>query len=155
MQRRINMDRAQALAMIRVKRQEKKVTFQALGQAVGRGPVYVAAVLNGQLRLGPDAANKLAKSLALKPEVAEAVTAFPVRTEFPNTTDPFKYRLLEIVGVYGDALREMAKEMLGEGIMGAIDFTLDREGVTGGKGEAGCKTTLNGNGRGDKRSLNT
>src|SRR5436309_14415912 len=104
MLRRIKMDRAQALAMIRAKRQEKKMTFQSLGQAVGRGPVYVAAVLNGQQRLGPEAAHKLAKSLGLKPEVTEAVTAFPVRAEFPNTTDTVKHRLLDIVGVYGKYL---------------------------------------------------
>src|SRR5437660_11748940 len=108
MQRRIKMDRAQALGMIRAKRQEKKMTFQALGQAVGRGPLYVAAVLNGQQRLGPDAANKLAKSLDLKPEVAEAVTAFPVRTESPNTTDPFKYRPPESGGAHGDSVRALA-----------------------------------------------
>nr|MBI3612547.1 helix-turn-helix domain-containing protein [Nitrospirota bacterium] len=110
------MDKVQALALIRAKRQEKKMTFQALGQAVGRNPVYVAAALNGQQRLGPEEAGKLAKALGLAPEVAEAVSAFPVRTDFPITADPFKYRLLEIVGVYGDSLRDMANEMFGDGI---------------------------------------
>ena len=119
------MDRVEALGVIRNKRQEKKMTFQALGQAVGRNPVYVAAALNGQQRLGPEEAGKLAKALGLTPEVAEAVSAFPVRTDFPITTDPFKYRLMEIVGVYGDSLRDMANEMFGDGIMSAIDFTMD------------------------------
>jgi cyanate lyase len=138
------MDTAQALAMIRSKRREKKLTFQALGQAVGRNPVYIAAALNGQQRLGPEEAKKLAKALDLPSEVAEAVTAFPVRTEFPITTDPFKYRLMEIVGVYGDSLRDMANEMFGDGIMSAIDFTLDMEKVTGSQGEARVKITMNG-----------
>ncbi len=35
-----------------------------------------------------------------------ATTAMSLRTDFPLTTDPFKYRLMELVGVYGDALRE-------------------------------------------------
>jgi cyanate lyase len=138
------MDRAQALALIRSKRQEKKMTFQALGQTVGRNPVYVAAALNGQQRLGPEEAGKLAKVLGLAPDVAEAVSAFPVRTDFPITTDPFKYRLMEIVGVYGDSLRDMANEMFGDGIMSAIDFTLDMEKVTGSQGEARVKITMNG-----------
>ena len=138
------MDRAQALAVIRSKRQEKKMTFQALGQAVGRNPVYVAAALNGQQRLGPEEAGKLAKTLGLAPDVAEAVSAFPIRTDFPITTDPFKYRLMEIVGVYGDSLRDMANEMFGDGIMSAIDFTLDMEKVTGSQGEARVKITMNG-----------
>lgn len=34
-----------------------------------------------------------------------ATTAMPLRADFPLTIDPFKYRLLEVVGVYGDALR--------------------------------------------------
>ena len=138
------MDTAQALATIRAKRQEKKMTFQALGQAVGRNPVYLAAALNGQQRLGPEEAKKLAKALDLPPTVADAVSAFPVRTEFPITTDPFKYRLMEIVGVYGDSLRDMANEMFGDGIMSAIDFTLDMEKVIGSQGEARVKITMNG-----------
>jgi cyanate lyase len=138
------MDRTQALALIRAKRQEKKMTFHALGQVIGRGPVYVASVLNGQQRLGPEETKKLAKALDLTPEVAEAVTAFPVRTEFPITTDPFKYRLLEIVGVYGDSLRDMANEMFGDGIMSAIDFSIDMEKVTGSQGEARVKITMDG-----------
>ena len=138
------MDNAQALAIIRAKRQEKKMTYQALAQAVGRNPVYLAAALNGQQRLGPEEAGKLAKALDLAPDVAGAVSAFPVRTDFPITTDPFKYRLMEIVGVYGDSMRELANEMFGDGIMSAIDFTLDMEKVTGSQGEARVKITMNG-----------
>ena len=138
------MERAAALAIIRSTRQEKKMTFQALGQAVGRNPVYVAAALNGQQRLGPEEAGKLAKALGLAPDVAAAVSACPIRTDFPITTDPFKYRLMEIVGVYGDSLRDMANEMFGDGIMSAIDFTLDMEKVTGSQGEARVKITMNG-----------
>jgi cyanate lyase len=138
------MDRSEALAVIRTKRLEKKMTFHSLGQAVGRSPVYVAAALHGQQRLGPEEAKKLATALNLTPEVTEAVTAFPVRTDFPITTDPFKYRLMEIVGVYGDPLRDMANEMFGDGIMSAIDFTLDIERVTGSQGEARVKITMNG-----------
>jgi cyanate lyase len=72
------------------------------------------------------------------------LSRFPVRTDLPTMTDPFKYRLLEIVGVYGDSLREMANEMFGDGIMSAIDFTVDMEKVTGSQGETRCKITLNG-----------
>ncbi|MGH2620285.1 MAG: cyanase, partial [Anaerolineales bacterium] len=87
---------------------------------------------------------KVGQALGLDKETVESLTKFPVRTDFPNTTDPFKYRLLEIIGVYGDPLREMANEMFGDGIMSAIDFTIDMERVTGSQGEARCKITLNG-----------
>lgn len=138
------MERVQALEAIKAKRQEKKLTFQALAKEVGRNPVYIAAVLNGQQRLGAEEARKLAKALDLGPELMEAISAFPVRTDYPITTDPFKYRLMEIVGVYGDSLREMANEMFGDGIMSAIDFSIDMEKVTGSQGEARVKITMNG-----------
>ena len=49
---------------------------------------------------------KVGKLLDLDKEHIGALSAFPVRTDFPNATDPFKYRLLEIIGVYGDSMRE-------------------------------------------------
>jgi len=123
---------------------EKKVTYRDLAAAVGKSPVYIAAVLHGQQRLLPADAEKLAAALDAGPEAIAALSAYPVRAEFPVTTDPFKYRLLEIVGVYGDALRSMANEMFGDGIMSAIDFTMDVEKVTGKEGEARMKITMNG-----------
>ena len=130
--------------VIRAKRLEKKMTIAQLAKTVGKSPTFVAAALNGNHRLTEDEAQKVGKALGLDKETTQSLTKFPVRTDFPNTTDPFKYRLLEIIGVYDDALREMANEMFGDGIMSAIDFTIDMERVTGSQGEARCKITLNG-----------
>jgi cyanate lyase len=129
---------------IKAKRLAKKVTLAQIAKAVGKNPTYVAAALTGNHRLTPDEAKKVGKLLGLDTDTTNSLTKFPVRTDFPNTTDPFKYRLLEIIGVYGDALREMANETFGDGIMSAIDFTIDMEKVTGTQGEARCKITLNG-----------
>ncbi len=130
--------------IIKAKRLEKKVTIAEVAKTVGKSPMFVAAALNGNHRLTPDEAKKVGKLLELDKETTESLSRFPVRTDFPNTTDPFKYRLLEVIGVYGDALREMANELFGDGIMSAIDFTIDMEKVTGSQGEARCKITLNG-----------
>ena len=129
---------------IKAKRLAKKVTIADVAKAVGKNPTFVAAALNGNHRLSESEAEKVGKLLGLDAETTQTLSKFPVRTDFPNTTDPFRYRLLEIIGVYGDALREMANEMFGDGIMSAIDFTLDMERVTGSQGEARCKITLNG-----------
>jgi cyanate lyase len=134
----------EALTALRAAMLEKKLTYRELANLVGRSPVYLAAVLHGQQRLKPAEAEKLVAALGGGAESLAALTAYPVRTEFPITTDPFKYRLLEIVGVYGDALRSMANEMFGDGIMSAIDFTLDLEKVTGAAGEDRVKITMNG-----------
>jgi cyanate lyase len=134
----------EVLATLRAAMAERKLTYRDLAAAVGKNPVYLAAVLHGQQRLNLQDAENVASALGAGPEATGALSGFPVRSEFPLTTDPFKYRLLEIVGVYGDALRSLANEMFGDGIMSAIDFTMDVEKVTGKEGEARMKITMNG-----------
>ncbi|MCX5724160.1 MAG: cyanase [Nitrospirae bacterium] len=138
------MEKEMIRKAIKAKRLAKKVTIAEVAKAVGKNPTFVAAALNGNHRFSQDEARKVGDLLELDPPLTAALSAFPVRTDFPNATDPFKYRLLEIIGVYGDSMREQANEMFGDGIMSAIDFTLDMEKVTGSQGEARCKITLNG-----------
>lgn len=129
---------------INAHRLSKKVSIADLAKVVGKNPLFVAAALNNNHRLTPEEAGTIGKMLDLDQETTNSLSAFPVRGDFPNTTDPFKYRLLEVIGVYGDALREMANEMFGDGIMSAIDFSIDMEKVKGSQGEDRCKITLNG-----------
>lgn len=138
------MDAKKPKDVIKEKRLAKKVTIAEVAKTVGKNPTFVAAALQGNHKLTPDEARKVGDLLGLDAELTASLSKFPVRTDFPITTDPFKYRLLEIIGVYGDSMREQANEMFGDGIMSAIDFTLDMEKVTGSQGEARCKITLNG-----------
>jgi cyanate lyase len=137
-------EKNRARQVITERRLEKKVPIGQLAKAIGKNPMFVAAALQGNHRLTEEEAKKIGTILDLDQETIRSLTTFPVRAEFPNMTDPFKYRLLEIIGVYGDAMRDMANEMFGDGIMSAIDFTIDMERVTGAQGEARCKITLNG-----------
>jgi cyanate lyase len=129
---------------IKTKRLAKKIPISEIANAVGKNPTFVAAALNGNHRLTPDEAKKVGTLLDLDQEATASLSAFPIRADFPNMTDPFKYRLLEVIGVYGDALREMANEMFGDGIMSAIDFSINMEKVKGSNGEDRCQITLNG-----------
>jgi cyanate lyase len=129
---------------IREKRLSKKISIADIAKAVQKNPAFVAAALNNNHRLTPEEAKKVGSMLDLDHEATASLSTFPVRADFPNMTDPFKYRLLEVIGVYGDALREMANEMFGDGIMSAIDFSIDMEKVKGSQGEDRCKITLNG-----------
>jgi len=138
------MEKDEIRKTIKAKRLAKGVTIAEVAKAVGRNPTFVAAVLQGNHKLPAEEAKKVGDLLGLDPTLTTALSKFPVRTDFPNTSDPFKYRLMEIIGVYGDSMREQANEMFGDGIMSAIDFTLDMEKVTGSQGEARCKITLNG-----------
>jgi cyanate lyase len=52
--------------------------------------------------------------------------AYPTKTwEKSIPQDPLIYRLYEVVGVYGDTLKEVIQEKFGDGIMSAIDFSMD------------------------------
>ena len=119
------MEAKKAKDAIKAKRLEKKVTIAEVAKAVGRNPTFVAAVLQGTHKLPAEDAMKVGDLLGLDGELTASLSKFPVRTDFPNTTDPFKYRLMEIIGVYGDSMREQANEMFGDGIMSAIDFSME------------------------------
>ena len=138
------MEKEAIRSKIKAARLEKNLTIVDVAKTIGKNPAFAAAALNGNHRLTPDEAVKVGKLLDLDDEIVQSLSQCPIRTDLPNMMDPFKYRLLEIVGVYGDSLREMANEMFGDGIMSAIDFTVDMEKVTGSQGETRCKITLNG-----------
>ena len=131
------MDRTQALEAIRTARASRGIGYDDLAKAIGtKDATYLAAALHGQHRLNAEEAKKLAETVGVGVETAMATTAMPLRTDFPLTTDPFKYRLMELVGVYGDALRERCNELFGDGILSAIDCVVKLEK----KGERGLIT---------------
>jgi cyanate lyase len=131
------MERAAALETIRSARVSRGVTYDELAGKIGtKDATYIAAALHGQHRLTAEEAKRLAEAVGVNVETAMATTAMPLRTDFPLTTDPFKYRLMELVGVYGDALRERCQELFGDGILSAIDCVVKLEK----KGERGVLT---------------
>lgn len=131
------MDRTQALEAIRTARAARGISYDDLAKSIGtKDATYLAAALHGQHRLNAEEAKKLAQAVGVNVETAMVTTAMPLRTDFPLTTDPFKYRLMELVGVYGDALRERCNELFGDGILSAIDCVVKLEK----KGERGLIT---------------
>ena len=131
------MDRTTALSTIRAARTARGLSYEDLAKKIGtKDATYLAAALHGQHRLNAEEAKTLAEAIGVSVETAMVTTAMPLRTDFPLTTDPFKYRLMELVGVYGDALRERCNEMFGDGILSAIDCVVKLEK----KGERGLIT---------------
>ena len=57
--------------------------------------------------------------------------------------DPLIYRLYEIMQVYGLPLKAVIQEMFGDGIMSAIDFTMQVEKVADPQGDR-VKITMSG-----------
>ena len=57
----------------------------------------------------------------------EIFTLLPYKGSLPTSvpTDPLIYRWYEIVSVYGTTIKELIHEEFGDGIMSAIDFSMD------------------------------
>lgn len=107
----------------------KGITFGDLEQIMGRDEVWIAAVIYRQASASPEEAHQLVSALGLGSELAEALTECPLKGSLDQTvpTDPLIYRFYEIMQVYGMPLKAVIHEKFGDGIMSAIDFTLDVE----------------------------
>ena len=101
------------------------MSWETLAKEVGLAPVFVTSACLGMNTLKRDYADKLVATLGLDSAVSEALQTFPHKSwEKLVPTDPVIYRLYEIVGVYGETIKELIHEKFGDGIMSAIDFSM-------------------------------
>lgn len=116
----------EATTQITDAKRAKGRTFADVAADVGVDPVYLASVFHGQASMTPDAADALARTLELGPEVADQLTVPPTKDGLGQAvpTDPLIYRFHEIMQVYGTALKDVIHEEFGDGIMSAIDFEM-------------------------------
>ncbi|MCU0565041.1 MAG: cyanase [Oculatellaceae cyanobacterium Prado106] len=125
-------------------KQTKGITFSDLGLAIGRDEVWVAAVIYRQAAASAEEASKLLHLLGLSEDWVPQLTAFPVKGLGPIVpTDPLIYRFYEIMQVYGMPMKDVIQEKFGDGIMSAIDFTLEIKKVEDPKGDR-VQVTMNG-----------
>ncbi len=101
------------------------LAWEEIAAKVGLAPVFLTSACLGMNSLKPDHARKLCEVLSLADEVGDVLQAFPHK-QWDQTvpTDPLIYRFYEIVGVYGDTIKELIHEKFGDGIMSAIDYTM-------------------------------
>jgi cyanate lyase len=124
---------------------EKGLTFAKLAEVVGCSPVFLAAVCYRQASATREQAEKLLGALGLGPDYLAELTSFPVKGGLVPTVpvDPLLYRFYEILQVYGMPLKDVIQETFGDGIMSAIDFTMEVEKEPDPKGDR-VKITMSG-----------
>jgi cyanate lyase len=125
-------------------KQSKGLNFAELEALLGRDEVWIAALFYRQVSASPEEAEKLAQELGLGAEVALELTQCPLKGLGPVVpTDPLIYRFYEIMHVYGMPLKTVIHEKCGDGIMSAIDFTLqvEKEEIAKGVDSAAPKET--------------
>ena len=125
-------------------KKQKDLTFADLEKTVGRDEVWIAALFYGQASASREEATQLTSTLGLGPDMSEALTEYPTKGLGPVVpTDPLIYRFYEIMQVYGMPLKAVIHEKFGDGIMSAIDFTLDVDKEQDPKGDR-VRITMSG-----------
>jgi|SRR5579875_22191 len=126
-------------------KERKGLSWADIGAAIGRSPVYAAMLAYGYGQATEEEACGLIRVLELPPEARQVLMKAPFRVPAQPwpPTDPFIYRFYEAIMLYGPALKEVAHELFGDGIMSAIDMSIEMERVEDPAGER-LKLTLNG-----------
>ncbi len=123
------MTKEMATEAILLAKKNKNLTFDDIAVAVGRHPVWTASAIMGQATMNAEEAGKLIDLLELNGSVADALQEIPMKGSLDDTipVDPLIYRFHEIVQVYGTTMKAVIHDKFGDGIMSAIDFTMDIE----------------------------
>lgn len=121
------------------------LSFADLEAKTGCDEVWLASVFYRQASASTEEATKIIEALGADASLVEALTDFPVKGGLDPVipTDPLIYRFYEIMQVYGMPMKAVIHEKFGDGIMSAIDFTLDVEKVEDPKGDR-VKVIMNG-----------
>lgn len=99
--------------------------------------MWLTAALHGEHPISNELAGRLIKALNITGTsdelqcLTDAVAQFPgIRGAQTNGKDPAVRRMQELIDVYGDSLKALIREEAGDGIMSAIDCTIQFEKVT-------------------------
>ena len=119
--------RAQITEQIIVARLQKGLTWQQLADAIGKPVVWTTAALLGQHPIPAESARMLVEMLGIDESAVAVLASVPMRGGLPTAvpTDPTIYRFYEVLQVYGGAIKELIHEQFGDGIMSAINFSVD------------------------------
>jgi cyanate lyase len=141
------MNKSEMTELILTAKKKSKLSWAALAERVGLSEVFVASACYGENSMLPDAAQKLCAALDLDEAVKDALCEFPTKGNSLGDrvvpTDPLLYRFYEILCVYGSSMKDVIQERCGDGIMSAIDFTLDVKKEPDPKGDR-VVVTMNG-----------
>jgi cyanate lyase len=123
------MTRNEITQQIIAARLAKGLSWQQLADAIGKPVVWTTAALLGQHPIPAEAGRTLVDLLGLDESVVPVLAAVPMRGGLPTAvpTDPTIYRFYEVLQVYGPAIKELIHEQFGDGIMSAINFSVNVE----------------------------
>lgn len=121
------MTRNEVTELILTNKLRKKLKWAQLAEAIGHSKEWTTAALLGQMTLNAEQAAKAGAMLELPPDAIAQLQVVPYKGSLPTAvpTDPLIYRFYELVNVYGSTFKQLIHEEFGDGIMSAIDFSMD------------------------------
>lgn len=124
----------------------KSLTWPQLAGRLGRSPVYTAMLVYGYGQATAEEADALLTALDLPLEIKPVLMKVPHRQPAQPwpPTDPFVYRFYEAIMLYGPVYKDVAHEIFGDGIMSAIDMSVDIQKIEEHAGVPRMVVTLNG-----------
>jgi cyanate lyase len=141
------MTRAEVTARVMEAKRQSGLAWREIAGKIGEGsPVFYTAALLGHHALTAEEAKKAGAIVKLDDAAAAILAEIPenrgANLEMPPS-DPLIYRFYELVQGYGPTLKALINEEFGDGIMSAIDFTMNIEREPDPKGDR-VKVTLSG-----------
>ncbi|MGS2723306.1 cyanase [Porticoccus sp. GXU_MW_L64] len=103
------------------------LSWAEIAGKIGQSKEWTTCALLGQMAMSTEEAAIAAKIFELTDEEARWLTVPPYRGALGQSvpTDPLLYRFYELIQVYGPAIKGLIEEEFGDGIMSAIDFSMD------------------------------
>ena len=105
----------------------KGIKWDDVAKKVGMSKEWVTAGCLGQMTFDATQAAAVGEIFGLTADEQKWLQVVPDKGSLPTPvpTDPLIYRWYEIVSVYGTTIKELIHEEFGDGIMSAIDFSMD------------------------------
>ena len=121
------MKREDVTDLIAFRKMKKGIKWPEVAKAVGASKEWTAAACLGQMQMAKKQAELVGKLFDLPEEAVMLLQTVPYKGSLATAvpTDPLIYRWYEIVNVYGTTIKELIHEEFGDGIMSAIDFSMD------------------------------
>lgn len=129
--------REEVTRMILASKVRKGLQWREAAEVVGLSKEFVTAGCLGQMTFDKAQAEALGELFELPDEAIAWLQIVPYKGSLPSAvpSDPLIYRWYEIVSVYGTTIKELIHEEFGDGIMSAIDFSMDIQRQADPKGD--------------------
>ncbi|MEW5788889.1 MAG: cyanase [Pseudomonadota bacterium] len=139
------MNRNDVTELIITNKLKKGIKWEDIAKVVGHSKEWTTAGCLGQMTFSKEQAEAIGKILELPEEAVVQLQVVPYKGSLPSAvpTDPLIYRFYELIQVYGTTIKSLIHEEFGDGIMSAIDFSMDIQRVADPKGDR-VNIVLNG-----------